>query len=117
MKEFIFDHSKKKLHKAIGIERNQMIDLASKLSSIVRSLKLDVEKQEVKDCSSSEVVEACVNQLSYSELVLISAFYIKDKIDELQQQAEQEYMEKNVLESDDVPENVKEFLRTLKDKQ
>jgi hypothetical protein len=103
---FTFDHNQKKFHDAIGVKEEYLDELAEKLSEVVKSLKLNMQTQEVIDCSPSEIVQAIAEELSYSQLVLASSFYIKEKIQELENQAHKKYM----MSKNDIPEDIKKGL-------
>jgi hypothetical protein len=109
---FKFDHGQKKLHKAIGVREEYLDDLGSKLSQIIRSLKCDEVKKEILDVSPSEIVEVLLNEMSYSQLVLISSFYILEKIEEMEEAAERKF-EELTLSSDDIPQDIKDIIDEL----
>jgi|VirMetMinimDraft_7_1064189.scaffolds.fasta_scaffold02495_12 hypothetical protein len=112
---FTFDHGQKKLHKAIGVKEEYLNDLGAKLAEVVRSLKCDEVKQEILDVSPSEIVEVLLNEMSYSQLVLISSFYIREKIEEMEEAAERKFEELR-LTSEDIPQDIKDIIDKLEGK-
>tara|TARA_R110000782_G_scaffold62116_3_gene127750 strand:- start:3471 stop:3905 length:435 start_codon:yes stop_codon:yes gene_type:complete len=112
---FTFDHSQRKLHNAIGVKEEYIDDLSSKLNDIVVSLKCNEDTVTVNDVSPSQVVEHLLHELSYSQLVLLSSFYIIDKIDEIEKRTLDD-VESHVFSSDDVPDEIKDILRNMKGK-
>lgn len=99
---FTFDHGQKKLHNAIGIKEEYLEELASKLTEIVKSLKLNMETKEVIDCSPSQIVQLIAEELSYSQLVLVTSFYIREKIEEIEEKTMKSAVVKKILK-DDMP--------------
>jgi hypothetical protein len=110
---FTFDHDQKKLHDAIGIKEDYLAELAEKLSNLVKSLKVDTVKEEVIECSPSEIVQAIAEELSYSQLVLVSSFYIRDKIEEMEEKAAERYMMKKGM-PDDMPEELVDMVKKFR---
>ena len=107
---FTFDHDQSNLHDAIGIKEDYLEDLADKLSNLVKSLKVDTVKEQVVDCSPSEIVQAIAEELSYSQLVLVSSFYIRDKIEEMEIKAAKRYLMKKGM-PDDMPEELVDMIK------
>lgn len=94
---FTFDHGQKKLHNAIGIKEEYLEELAYKLTEIVKSLKLNMETKEVIDCSPSQIVQLIAEELSYSQLVLVTSFYIREKIEEIEEKSMKSAVVKKVI--------------------
>ena len=107
---FTFDHDQSNLHDAIGIKEDYLQDLADKLSNLVKSLKVDTVKEVVVECSPSEIVQAIAEELSYSQLVLVSSFYIRDKIEEMEIKAAKRYLMKKGM-PDDMPEELVDMIK------
>ena len=107
---FTFDHDQSNLHDAIGIKEDYLEDLADKLSNLVKSLKVDTVKEVVVECSPSEIVQAIAEELSYSQLVLVSSFYIRDKIEEMEIKAAKRYLMKKGM-PDDMPEELVDMIK------
>lgn len=109
---FTFDHGQKKLHNAIGIKEEYLEELASKLTEIVKSLKLNMETKEVIDCSPSQIVQLIAEELSYSQLVLVTSFYIREKIEEIEEKTMKSAVVKKILK-DDMPVELLTALESL----
>lgn len=107
---FTFDHDQSTLHDAIGIKEDYLEDLADKLSNLVKSLKVDTVNEQVVDCSPSEIVQAIAEELSYSQLVLVSSFYIREKIEEMELKATKRYLMKKGM-PDDMPEELVDMIK------
>lgn len=107
---FTFDHDQSTLHDAIGIKEDYLEDLADKLSNLVKSLKVDTVNEQVVDCSPSEIVQAIAEELSYSQLVLVSSFYIREKIEEMELKAAKRYLMKKGM-PDDMPEELVDMIK------
>ena len=112
---FTFDHGQKKLHNAIGVKEEYIKDLASTIAHFIKSLKCDEEKEELNDVSPSQIVEALLHDFSYSQLILMSSFYIREKIEEIEKQALGKYLKQSLLSSDDLPDEIKDMIRKLKE--
>ncbi len=110
---FKFDHGQKKLHNAIGVKEEYLDDLSSKMRDVVVELKCDGDTHTVNDVSPSQIVERVLHELSYSQLVLISSFYIRDKIEELENLSS-DVVESHILSSNEVPDDIKDIILNLK---
>lgn len=113
---FTFDHGQKKLHKAIGVQEEYLDELSEKVATVIRTLKCDDVKQEMIDCAPSQIVEALLSELSYSQLVLLASFYVRDKVEELEEKVARKSMSLSIMGSDDLPPELKQLLDRLKDK-
>jgi hypothetical protein len=116
---FTFDHGQKKLNKAIGVEQGYLDELGTQVSEILKDFLFDEDKNIRDDISPSALVEICANEFSYSQLVVLSSFYLQDKIDGFVKKLEKSLtnMKSSIksinLDSKDLPDNIKEMLEGL----
>lgn len=120
---FTFDHDYKKLNKAIGVEEGYLDDLGEQVSAILKDVIFDDDKNIREDGSQSRLVEICANEFSYSQLVILSSFYLQDKIEGFAKMLSKKVrnMESSSspsirsikLDADDVPDNIREILEGL----
>jgi len=110
---FTFDHGQKKLHKAIGVKEQYLDDLSDKIRDVVVELKCNEDGRTINDISPSQVVEIMLNELSYSQLVIMSSFFVLNKIEEIEKKSDED-REFDVMTSDEVPEHIKDILRDVK---
>lgn len=116
---FTFDHGQKKLNKAIGVQESYMDDLQEQMINILRNYLFDENKDLKDDISPSMLVEACLSEFSYSQLVIISSFYLHNKVKDFAKTIDQkmdglrEKITKIALNSDDLPIEVKNFFDNL----
>jgi hypothetical protein len=89
---FTFDHTQEKINKALGVNESYMDDLNSKTKDIIFELKVDEENKNMKDCTASQMIEAALHEYSYSQLVILAGFYLRDKIESMEEQALEKYM-------------------------
>ena len=78
---FTFDHDKRQMHKAIGVTPQYMEDLHEKCNEALKNFVFDKDKQIREDMSPSGLVEICLKEFSYSEVVLMASFFLKDQLD------------------------------------
>lgn len=78
---FTFDHDKRQMHKAIGVTEQYMEDLEQKCSDTLKNFVFDENKEPRDDMSPSQLVELCLKEFSYSEVVLLASFFLKDQLD------------------------------------
>ena len=90
---FKFDHKEKKMNKALGINESYLEELQDKTKDIIFSLKVDTVNERIKDCQTSKLVEAALNEYSYSQLVILAGFYLRSRIDEMEEKAMSKYAE------------------------
>lgn len=116
---FTFDHGQKKLHNAIGVKEEYLDELGKQVSNLIRGLKCDEEKEELNDVAPSEIVQSLAENLSYSQLVLLSSFYIRDKIEEMETMAAKKFIKQSILsvDSDDIPQELKDILDKLRNRK
>jgi hypothetical protein len=120
---FTFDHGQKKLNKAIGIQESYMDELQEQVSNLLRNHLFDENKNLKEDLSPSMLVEAALNEFSYSQLVIISSFYLQDKLEGFAKILEKKVdglkddlkdgVRKIALDADDLPPNIREFLTNM----
>lgn len=116
---FTFDHGQRKLNKAIGIEESYMNDLQQQIANLLKNHLFDENKDLKDDISPSMLVEACLTEFSYSQLVIIASFYLQDKLDgfatKLEKKVERlkDGIKKIALDAEDLPPNVREFLTNM----
>jgi hypothetical protein len=116
---FTFDHGQKSLNKAIGVEQSYLEDLASQITDTLRDFIFDGDRNPKKDLSQSGLVEICATEFSYSQLVIMSSFYLQDKIDAFSKSLEKKVkgMKSDVksvaINADDIPPHIKEILDGL----
>lgn len=115
---FTFDHGQKKLNKAIGIEESYMDDLQTQIANLLRNHLFDENKDIKDDLSPSMLVEAALNEFSYSQLVIIASFYLQDKLDgfadmmEKKMEGLKDGVRKIALDADKLPPHIREFLES-----
>lgn len=113
---FTFDHGQKKLNKAIGIEESYMDDLQTQMHDVLRNHLFDENKDLKDDLSPSMLVEAALNEFSYSQLVIIASFYLQDRLDGFAEKLEKKLgglkdgIRKIALDAEDIPPHIREFL-------
>ena len=116
---FTFDHGQKKLEKAIGVQASYMDELQTQMHDILKNHLFDENKDLKEDLSPSMLVEACLTEFSYSQLVIIASFYLQDKLNGFAETLEKkmEVLEKGIrkiaLDADDLPPNIREFLLNM----
>ena len=114
---FTFDHGQKKLNKAIGIEESYMDDLQEQIANLLKNHIFDENREIKDDLSPSMLVEACLTEFSYSQLIIIASFYLQDKLDGFADSLEKKVkgLEKGIkkiaLDADELPPHVREFLQ------
>ena len=116
---FTFDHGQRKLNKAIGVEESYMDELQTQMHNLLRDHLFDENRDIKEDISPSMLVEASLNEFSYSQLVIIASFYLQNKLDGFADSLEKkmETLEKGIrkiaLDADDLPPNIREFLENM----
>lgn len=101
---FTFNHDKRQMHKALGVTPQYMEDLHDKCMEALKNFVFDKDKKVKEDMSPSQLVELCLNEFSYSELVLMASFFLKDQLDRILKAMD-----------DDIPDDVMEMLKKLAD--
>jgi len=116
---FTFDHGQKKLNKAIGVEESYMDDLQTQISELLKSHLFDENKEIKDDISPSLLVEASLSEFSYSQLVIITSFFLQSKLDDFAKSLENKMdslkdgIRKIALDAEDLPPNIREFLENM----
>jgi hypothetical protein len=116
---FTFDHGQKKLHKAIGVQEEYLDDLSTKGRDIVVSLVFTEGKKMNEDYSPSQLVEACLSEFSYSQLVILASMHLQERVNDALNKMEKmaSKLSMNVktvgINGDDVPPHIKEILDGL----
>jgi hypothetical protein len=118
---FTFDHGQRKLNKAIGIEESYMDELHEQMTKLLKNHLFDENKDIKDDVSPSQLVEACLTEFSYSQLVIIASFYLQSKLDGFAEKLEKKLdglkdgIRKIALDAEDLPPNIREFLVNMKE--
>ena len=118
---FTFDHGQRKLNKAIGIEESYMDELHEQITNLLKNHLFDENKDIKDDVSPSMLVEACLTEFSYSQLVIIASFYLQSKLDGFAEKLEKKLdglkdgIRKIALDAEDLPPNIREFLVNMKE--
>lgn len=116
---FTFDHDYQKLNKAIGVEEDYLDNLGEQVAHLLKDFLFDGNKDIKDDISPSKLVELTANEFSYSQLVILTSFYLHDKIDDFAKKLDGlvDDMKSSVraikLDSDDFPDNIKQMLEDL----
>ena len=119
---FSFDHGQKKLNKAIGVEESYLDELQEQAANVLKDYLFDENKNMRDDLSPSLLVEKCLHEFSYNQLVIMSSFFLQNKIEDFANKLENSLtkMQKTVksisLNEEDVPPHIKEaLLKFMKD--
>lgn len=115
---FTFDHGQKDLNKAIGVSEEYLEELSEKCLTAVKDCIFDEHRQIRKDMSPSSLVEMCATQFSYSQLVILSSFFLNDKLEQMVSKMESTVnkIKAVALDPDDMPQELKDFIQNLMDK-
>ena len=113
---FTFDHGQRKLNKAIGVEESYMDELQEQIANLLKNHLFDENRDLKDDLSPSMLVEASLNEFSYSQLVIIASFFLQSKLDGFADSIEKKFeglkdgVRKIALDADKLPPHVREFL-------
>jgi hypothetical protein len=116
---FVFDHGQKKLDKAIGVTPDYLDDLQTKIGDTLRNYLFNEDRSMKDDSSPSQLVEACLHEFSYNQLVLMSAFFMQHKLDEFGEMIEGKLkkvkatIKKIALDADELPPHIRQMLEDL----
>ena len=112
---FTFDHGQKKLNKAIGVNESYLDDLQDQIRDVLKDYLFDEDKNIKDDGSPSELVEACATQFSYSQLVVMTSFFLQHRLEDFAEKAARISSKTKglALDADDVPEEFREMLDKL----
>lgn len=114
---FTFDHGQKKLNKAVGVTSEYLDDLQDTVKKILFKANEGMNNDDNADddeeggCSPSELVEAALNEFSYSQLVLLSSFYLRDKMEDIHKRSMIKMMSS---EDGQMPQELKDILDKIK---
>ena len=116
---FTFDHGQKRLCNAIGVTPEYLEELGEQVSTLLKGYVFNENKEMKEDLSPSGLVELAANEFSYSQLVILSSFYLQDKLDDIAKKLESKLrtMKSSVrsisLDSDDIPPHIKKLLEEM----
>lgn len=108
---FTFDHGQKKLSNAIGVNDAYMEDMQETIKESLKNYLFDDDRNMRDGASPSELVELCLHNFSYNQLVLMSSFYLQDRLEGFAKKVERmtTSAKKLSLNADDLPDNIREF--------
>jgi hypothetical protein len=108
---FAFDHGQKKLSNAIGVTDAYMDDMQEAIKEALKNYLFDDDRNVRDSASPSELVEMCLHNFSYNQLVLMSSFYLQDRLEGFAKKVERmaTSAKKLSLNADDLPDNIREF--------
>lgn len=115
----MFDHGQNKLHKAIGVSEEYLDDLQQKIGDTLKDYLFDENRGMREDASPSELVQACLEEYSYNQLVIMASFFMQNKLEDFTDMMEKKLssMKKRVkkiaLDADDIPPHIREMLMNL----
>ena len=116
---FTFDHGQKKLNNAIGVEAGYLDELGEQVTHLLKDFLFDEDKNIKDDISPSALVELAANEFSYSQLVVLTSFYLQETLDGFAKKIERKLdgMRDSVksinLDSKDLPPHIKDMLESL----
>ena len=116
---FTFDHGQKKLNNAIGVEAEYLSELGDQVAHLLKDFIFDKDRNVKDDMSPSLLVELAANEFSYSQLVILTSFYLQDKLDGFAKKLEgkldsmRESVRSIKLDADDLPPHIKDILEGL----
>lgn len=112
---FTFDHGQKDLNKAIGVTEEYLEELSSKCAMAVKSTMFDEDNKPNRNMSPSSLVETCAKEFSYSQLVILSSFYLNDRLVQISNEMEDTVRKIKAikLNPEDMPQDLKDFLDNL----
>jgi gas vesicle protein len=113
---FSFDHGQKKLNKAIGVTEEFMDDLQEHIAETLKNHIFDEDRNIKDDLSPSLLVEVCLHNFSYNQLILMSSFFLQTKLDDLAEKMNsrlKSVVKKIALDADKLPPNIKELLMKM----
>jgi hypothetical protein len=116
---FSFDHGQRKLHKAIGVQEEYLDDLSTKCKDLVVSLVFTEDKGLNEDYSPSQLVESCLSEFSYSQLVILASLHLQERVSEAMHKMERTISKASMsiktvgINGDELPQEVKDFLDKL----
>ena len=121
---FSFDHGQKKMHNAIGVSEEFLEDLQDQVRDVLKDTLFDEDRNIKDDISPSMLVEAALHNFSYSQLVMMSSFFLQDKLDGFTEMMEKKLKSSmkrigpyDTIDTDDLPQEIKDFLDGLIEKE
>ena len=117
---FTFDHGQKRLENAIGVTREYLEDLHEQTVQTIKAFIFNSDLTPREDMAPSELVEACAKNFSYSQLVIMASYFLQNEVDNFGKKVAKfneklEGVQKIALNEDDLPEDFKNFLQSLRD--
>jgi hypothetical protein len=113
---FSFDHGQKKIYHAIGVSEEFVDDTHEQIAKVLKDHIFDENKDVRDDRCPSQLVEAALQEFSYSQLVLMAGLYLQDKLDSFAENFEKKLksvVKKIALDMDDVPDNIREHFMKM----
>jgi hypothetical protein len=113
---FTFDHGQKKIHHAIGVTPEFMDDVQEQVAKVLKDHIFDENKDVKDDRCASQLVEAALHEFSYSQLVLIAGLYLQDRLDGFAESIEKKLkaaVKKIAVDVDDVPPHIRDFFMKM----
>lgn len=113
---FTFDHGQKKLNKAIGVEESYMDDLQEKIADTLKDYLFDEHRNMREDLSPSMLVEKCLHEFSYNQLVIMASFFLQNKLEDFANKLEEKVsgmkatVKKIAVDPETMPPHIKEAL-------
>jgi hypothetical protein len=110
---FTFDHGQKKMSKSIGVTEEFLDDLEYQVRDVLKDTLFDEDRNIKDDLSPSMLVEAALHNFSYSQLVMMASFFLQDKLNgftEMMEKKMKSIVKKIAIDSDDIPDHIKEHL-------
>lgn len=110
---FSFDHGQKKMHKAIGVSEDFLQDLEDQIRDMLKNYLFDEDRNIREDLSPSMLVEGALHSFSYSQLVMMASFFLQNKLDgftEMMEKKMKGVVKKIAIDSDNIPDHIKEML-------
>jgi hypothetical protein len=113
---FTFDHGQRKLHKAIGVQEEYLDDLSVKSRDLIVGCVFTEDRKLKEDYSPSQLVEACLSEFSYSQLVILASMHLQDKVSEAMYKLEKSIEKASInvktvgINGDELPQEIKDFI-------
>jgi hypothetical protein len=90
-----------------------MEDLQEQIADVLKNYLFDEDKNVKDNLSPSMLVETCLHEFSYNQLVIMASFFLQNKLDDFAEKLEKKLkssVKKISLDSDDIPSHIKDFL-------
>jgi hypothetical protein len=111
---FTFDHTKEDVSEAINVSKTYLDELQYKVKDVIHNLKCDDVNETLIERSPSEIIEATLNNFSYSELVILSSFFLVNYIQSMEDKATEAAIKEMIESSGNIPEGFEDFLKNLR---